>query len=272
MASGVRLIGVDVDGTLVGASGQVPTIVWEAADRAREAGVHLALCSGRPAFGLALDYARRLDPRGWHVFQNGASIVHLESGRSLSVTIPATPIRTLIDEARRTGRVLELYSDSDYVTESTSDWAREHAQLLGIPFEPRPFEALHAGIVRAQWLVSPEDAPVVMHGVPPQLEVAQSTSPIMPGTRFVGLTREGVSKGSAMRAIAAEYGIGLEQVMYVGDAGNDLSALRIVGVPVAMSNADPAVLAVAKHVAGDVERGGIVVAFELAIRSLSHQH
>jgi Cof subfamily protein (haloacid dehalogenase superfamily) len=270
IASGVRLIGVDVDGTLVGASGQVPPHVWEAADRAREAGLHLALCSGRPAFGVALDYARRLDPRGWHVFQNGASIVHLDSERSLSVTIPPAPIRTLIEAARRTGRVLELYSDSDYVTESTSDWAREHAKLLGIPFEPRPFDALRTGIVRAQWLVSAEDAPAVMRSAPPQLEVAQSTSPIMPGTCFVGLTREGVSKGSAMRAIAAEYGVGLDQVMYVGDAGNDLSALRIVGVPVAMSNADPAVLAVAKHVAGNVEHGGIVAAFALAIRS--HQY
>jgi hydroxymethylpyrimidine pyrophosphatase-like HAD family hydrolase len=230
----------------------------------------LALCSGRPAFGVALDYARRLDPRGWHVFQNGASIVHLGSGRSLSVTIPPAPIRTLIDEARRSGRVLELYGDSDYVTESTSAWAREHAELLGIPFAPRVFEALGAGIVRAQWLVSPEDAPAMMRSAPPQLEVAQSTSPIMPNTRFVGLTREGVSKGSAMRTIATEYGLGLEQVMYVGDAGNDLSALRVVGVPVAMANADPAVLAVAKHVAGDVEQGGIVAAFELAIRSRQH--
>jgi Cof subfamily protein (haloacid dehalogenase superfamily) len=265
--AGVRLIGIDVDGTLVGASGEVQPLVWDAAMRAREAGIHLALCSGRPALGIALDYARRLDAGGWHIFQNGASIVQLERGQSLSATIPPAPIQTLIDEARRTGRLLELYGDKDYVTESDSTWAREHAELLGIPFRPRRFESLEAAVVRAQWVVSPADASIVMRSAPPTLEVAQSTSPIMPDARFVGLTREGVSKGSAMRSIASEYQIPLEQVMYVGDAGNDLSALRIVGMPVAMGNADRDVLAAAKLVVRDVEQAGLVDAFEHAIRS-----
>jgi Cof subfamily protein (haloacid dehalogenase superfamily) len=265
MMPAVRLIGIDVDGTLVGKSGQVPDMVWDAARRAREAGIYLALCSGRGAFGVALDYARRLDPEGWHIFQNGSSIVHLASGRSLSVTIPPEPVRELIAQARQGAHILELYGDRDYVTESTAAWAREHAELLGIPFRPRPFEELHADVVRAQWVVSPDEASYFIRTAPAGLEVAESTSPIMPDSRFIGLTRAGVSKGSAMRSIAREYRVELEEVMYVGDAGNDISALRAVGVPVAMANADPAVLAIARHVAGDVERGGLVAAFELAI-------
>jgi Cof subfamily protein (haloacid dehalogenase superfamily) len=265
--SAIRLIGIDVDGTLVGASGEVQPRVWDAAIRARAADIHLALCSGRAAFGVALEYARRLDSSGWHVFQNGASIVHLGSERSLSVTIPASIIDALIGEARRTHRILELYNDKDYVTESESRWAREHAELLGVGFIPRPFEDLRDPIVRAQWVVSPEDAIVVMGDAPAGLEVAESTSPIMPDARFVGLTHEGVSKGSAMRAIAREYEIALEHVMYVGDAGNDLSALRVVGMPVAMGNGDAAVRAAAKLVVRDVEEGGLVDAFEHAIRS-----
>ena len=264
----IRLIGIDVDGTLVGASGIVPPAVWEAAARVRNAGIHLALCSGRPAFGVALDYARQLDPRGWHVFQNGASVMHLESGESLSIPIAQESVHTLIAAARSSHHVLELYSDQAYVAEIDNRWAREHAELLGIPFDPRPFESLTGPIVRAQWLVSPEEAAEFVHRAPAHMEVAQSTSPIMPDTRFIGLTREGVSKGSAMQTIARAYGIPMEHVMYVGDAGNDLSALRVVGVPVAMANADAAVLSAAKHVAGNVEEGGLIVALELALRSV----
>ena len=264
----IRLVGIDVDGTLVGASGKVLPIVWEAAARAREKGIHLALCSGRPAFGLALDYARRLDASGWHVFQNGASVLHLATSRSLSAAISPEPIRTLIAEARRTGRVLELYSDREYVAESEHSWAYEHAELLGIPFEPTLFESLQGPIVRAQWLVRPAEASAVIESAPPHLEVAQSSSPIMPDTRFIGLTREGIDKGTAMQTIAKEYDVPLAQVMYVGDAGNDLSALRVVGVPVAMANADAVVIAAAKHVAGHVEEGGLVKALELAMASI----
>ncbi len=91
--STIRLIGIDVDGTLVGTGGIVHPGVWDAAKRAGERGIHLALCSGRPAFGLALEYAARLEAGGWHIFQNGASIVNLATTQSPPLGIPslATP-------------------------------------------------------------------------------------------------------------------------------------------------------------------------------------
>lgn len=263
----VRLIGIDVDGTLIGSSGEVLPRVWEAARRARDAGIRLMLCTGRPAFGVTLDYANGLDPDGWHIFQNGASIVRLRSRESLSVSVPQTAVDQLIAAAHASGRVLELYNDMEYVTNSTSAWAREHAEVLGVPFEPRPLESVQGAVVRAQWLVSAEDAPAVMREAPAGLEVAESSSPLMPETRFVGLTRAGISKGTALRTVAQKYGIDLVQVMYVGDSGNDLSALRIVGQPVAMANGDEPVIAGAGHVVGHVDRGGLAEAFELAVRS-----
>lgn len=254
-----------MDGTLVGTGGMIHPSVWEAAKRACNAGIHLALCSGRPAFGVALDYARQLEAAGWHVFQNGASILNLATGKSRSVPIPLSWKQTLIDRARSSGEVLELYADTAYVAESKSQWARDHADLLGVAFTPQPFESLTQPIVRAQWLLSRERAAAFTAAPHPGLEVAQSSSPLMPDTQFVGLTRQGVTKGSAMRSIAEEYGLSLQDVMYVGDAGNDLSALRIVGHPIAMANADPEVLKAARHCVGHVDRGGLAQALEMAI-------
>ncbi|MEJ1962880.1 MAG: HAD-IIB family hydrolase [Gammaproteobacteria bacterium] len=104
---------------------------------------------------------------------------------------------------------------------------------------------------------------------PPDVEVAESSSPLMPDVRFVGLTHQGVSKGSALRSVAAEYQIDLKDVMYVGDAGNDLPALSIVGHPIAMGNADAAVRAIAACTVGDVDSGGLIEAIELADGGLS---
>ena len=260
----IRLIGIDVDGTLVGSSGVVPASVWEAAARARARGIHLVLCSGRPAFGTALDYARQLDPDGWHAFQNGASIVHLPSGKSRSVHLPNETVKGLVTTARSTGEVLELYGDSRYVAESELPWSREHAALLGVPFDPRPFEALGLPVVRAQWLLSSERADQVMASPHPALEVARSSSPLMPGVQFVGITRAGVSKASALHTIAAEYGVSLNDAMYVGDSGNDLSALAAVGHPVAMGNADTAVIRAAQRIVGHVDDAGLTDALDWA--------
>lgn len=261
----IALIGIDVDGTLVGSSGQVPDVIWQLAAEARAAGIHLALCSGRPAFGLAADYARHLDDDGWHIFQNGASVVNLATHESRSTPLPEGSVRGLISHARETGQVLELYGDDDYVVESEAPWASEHAELLGLPFEPRPYETLSPPLVRAQWLLSPEDARRVV--VPGGLEMADSSSPLMPGVRFVGLTRQGVSKGSAMREIAAAYRVNMRDVMYIGDSGNDLSALRAVGHPIAMGNADPEVIDAAQRTVGQVDEAGLADALKIAISS-----
>jgi hydroxymethylpyrimidine pyrophosphatase-like HAD family hydrolase len=212
-----------------------------------------------------LEYAQRLDPRGWHVFQNGASVLNFASGISRSVAIPSAWIKTLIDQARATGEALELYGDTTYVVESTSAWAREHAELLGVKFDPQAFESFRQPIVRAQWLLTRERAREFTSMPHPGLEVAQSGSPLMIDTQFVGLTHEGVTKGTAIRSIAAEYGISLRDVMYVGDSGNDLSALQIVGHPVAMGNADPAVLEAGERIVGHVDNGGLAEALEIAL-------
>jgi Cof subfamily protein (haloacid dehalogenase superfamily) len=264
----VHLVGIDVDGTLVGSSGEVNPKVWDVAATARAKGIHLALCSGRPAFGKALEYAQRLQSHGWHAFQNGASIVNLKTGESRSIPLPAAAVKSFIAEARATENVLELYNDTGWVTESRAAWAEDHARLLGVKFEPRAYESLEGQAVRAQWLLTSLQARQMMSSIHPGLEVAQSTSPLMPDTQFVGFTQAGVSKASAMRTIADQYGIDLQNVMYIGDSGNDLPALRVVGHPVAMANAVPAVLAAATCTVGSDDEGGVAQALQLAIASL----
>jgi Cof subfamily protein (haloacid dehalogenase superfamily) len=261
----VRLVCIDVDGTLVGSSGTVPAAVWRAAEEVLAAGIRLAICSGRPGFGVSREYAERLDADGWHIFQNGASIVHIASGRAISARIAAPTVAMLVERARRTGRLLELYGDGDYAFEVDSERARGHAALLGVPYSPKPFDSLSGPIVRAQWVLPDSEAAVVVTEPHPGLELNPSTSPVMPGTQFLNLTPEGVDKGTAVRALAAEYGLSLEQLMYVGDGLNDLPAMRLVGHPVAMANAGAGVRATAATVVGHVDDGGLEEALELAL-------
>lgn len=262
----VELICIDVDGTLVGSTGTVAPEVWRAAERVRARGIRLAICSGRPAFGSTREYAECLDAGGWHVFQNGASVVHLPSGASRSEPLPIDTVAMLVERARRLGRLLELYTDGAYAVESDSDRARRHAALLGVPFQPRPFDSLGAPIVRAQWLIPPDELEVLAAEPHPGLNVSPSSSPVMPDTVFVNLTLAGVDKARAVRVVAREYGIPLERVMVVGDGHNDAAAMRAVGYAVAMANADDAARQAARIHVGHVDAGGLIEALELALR------
>ena len=268
----IRLICIDVDGTLVGTSGEVRKEVWACAEQARARGVRLALCSGRPGFGKTREYARRLDDTGWHVFQNGASVLSLGSGATRSSPLEAGNVARLIDRAREMNRTLELYTDTSYVVEQDSTSAATHAGILGVPFAPRPFASLEGIVVRAQWLLAPEEEEEerAERARFSGLEVAASTSPLMPGTTFVNMTNDGTHKGSAVAAVAAAYGFDLADVMFVGDGDNDLPAMRLVGHPVAMGNAEPGVRAIARYTVGHVDAeapalGGLAEAFALVL-------
>jgi Cof subfamily protein (haloacid dehalogenase superfamily) len=261
----IRLACIDVDGTLVGSSGSVLPRVWDAVERVRASNIRLAICSGRPAFGTTREYAARLDPDGWHIFQNGASVLHLGTGASLSAAIAPMAVAMLVERAQTTRRVLELYTDTEYAVESDGRLAREHAGLLGVPFTRRSFDSLTGAIVRAQWIVPHEETARVMSEPHPGLDALPSTSPIMPGTTFVNFTRIGVGKASGVRSVAERYGIDLDQVMLVGDGRNDVEAMREVGLPVAMGNADPEVFDVARVRVGHVDDGGLAEAFAFAL-------
>ncbi|MFL5606061.1 MAG: Cof-type HAD-IIB family hydrolase [Gemmatimonadaceae bacterium] len=259
------LVCIDVDGTLVGSSGEVASTTWQAVARVREAGVRLAICSGRPAFGLARGYAERLDDEGWHVFQNGASVVHLPSGTTRSRGLPPRAVASLVARARETGRALELYGDSEYAVETDNARTRQHARLLGVRWSPRDLLSLHGPVVRGQWVVSHEEAEVVMAEPHEGLNLSHSLSPVMADTSFINITPEGVDKALAVRAVAAEYGTPLERVMMVGDGANDVTAMQAVGFAVAMGNAEPGAKAAAGYEVSHVDCGGLAEALALAL-------
>lgn len=256
---------IDVDGTLVGTNNLVRDDVWEALAGARQAGMRLAVCSGRPAVGNALAYAQRLDPTGWHVFQNGASVVKVDTGESLSQALPTEQLSRLLSLARERGWLLELYTDTDMAVTQAGDLAQRHAALLGIPYDPKAPHDLQGTVVRAQWVVPHHLTTEVLNLDHTGLDLHPAGSPVMPDVTFISVTRAGVNKGQAVTEVACHYGVPLDRVMAVGDGENDLYALRVVGHPVAMGNAEAAVKAAARTLVGHVDEGGLREAVALAL-------
>lgn len=256
----IKLIGLDVDGTLVGSNNQVRDDVWQALADLRQQGMRLSICSGRPALGNALEYAKRLDSDGWHIFQNGASIVNIQTGESLSEPFPYAILPELLAIAERENWLLELYSDREWAVTQQGDYARRHATLLGIDYQPLQLEQLRQKAVRAQWVVPRQDLARLLSYPHHGLSLHPAGSPAMPDVMFVSLTLQGVDKGSAIKRVAKQYSLTLDEVLAVGDGENDIPALRAAGHSIAMGNAEPAVKAVASKVVTHVDEGGLLEA------------
>lgn len=268
----VALICLDVDGTLVGKDPVIHERVWEAARQAQAAGIALSICTGRPGIGPTSDYAESLDPQGWHIFQGGASIYHVASGKERAHYLSEAHLQALYALQAEHQWVLELYSSTDFICETCEGdpgypLAVDHARLIGLEHTPRAKSDLKGDIVRAQWVVTEAQFEAVMNSAPEGLNYASATSPSVPGVHFISVTPEGVNKCTAIQTLAEDIvGTDLAHTMMVGDGQNDLSALKMVGYPVAMENADPVLHDVARYRAGHVEAGGAAEAILLALR------
>jgi hydroxymethylpyrimidine pyrophosphatase-like HAD family hydrolase len=267
----VGLVFLDVDGTLVGKEG-VPPCVWPAVEALKAKGVRFSLITGRPGRGEALGYARRLAPAGLHVFESGAVVLALSQDPHSPPTIPlrveALPEeegRAAIRLARRLGLPLEGYTaEGGFYVEGDSLLLKAHQGLLGVEAEGADLLRLPSPLVRLQVLAE-EEAPLgaFLDALPPGLAAHVAESPKMPGVRFVSLTKKGVSKLSAARFVAAQYGLDLRDCAMVGDGENDLEVLQAVGLGIAMGNAPLAVRRAAHRVVAPVDACGLAEALSL---------
>ncbi len=257
----IRLVFLDVDGTLVGEGG-VPPCAWAAVERAKAQGLRLSLVTGRPGAGEALAYARRLDPEGLHVFESGAVVLDLKEGRPLLVEALPEEAREAIRLGRALGLVLEGYgADGGYYREGDHPLIRAHEALLGLPSREADLLNPPSPLVRLQVLVGPEDPlEAFLQGLPPGLEAHLAQSPRMPHVTFLSLTRKGVGKRAAAERVAQAYGLGLEEAAMVGDGENDLELIQAVGMGIAMGNAPEGVKRAAKRVVAPVEACGLAEA------------
>jgi len=248
----------------VGANNDAHPRAWEALERARRAGILLALCTGRPGVGASEDLARRVNPDGVHAFQTGAVISKPGEPALRTRTIPRPALEQLVAIARRESRALEAYGERRYFVEGPDEVTRAHSRVLGWEPEIVDLLAVTEPIVRAQWVVRDGEWPPLraLTETIAGLSIHTGTGPWAPGIRFANLIHSETSKADALRWIAAHLEVPLERVAMVGDAENDVEAMDVAGLGIAMANAPGFVREAADFVAGDVEEGGVAEAVD----------
>ncbi len=269
---GIRLLVLDVDGTLIGSAGEPSPAVRAAIAEARSAGVAVALCSGRPMASCG-PIARSLGLTGPHVTFNGALVQDPDRREAvLRRPLPASAVDRLIDATRREALCLELYTETTHYVER--DWreSRLHALSIRVSYELADFDAFRgrSDLIKAQIITSDDRSRRATRRLADgfagelRLSVAIPMAPCE-GMECVNVVERSVSKGTAVRALIDFYGLQQREVAGVGDAPNDLPMLAEVGWKVAMGNAEPALKAQADYICGDVDADGLVdgIAFVL---------
>lgn len=253
----IKLISLDLDGTLLDPKGRITEASKAAIAKARAAGLRVVINTGRDCHeaawfarevgcdtlnastggGMVSDGEQVL--RQWDVPEpSGRRAVELCLGWGFDLMIFAGE-RTLVSSAYK------KYLDRYYPFPAFHAHAVVTNDPLGYMAEHNlPLTKIHGELDPTQY---PLDRLAALPGV------ALTTS----SSHDVELVAAGTDKGKALALIAQRYGVPLEDCAAVGDSANDLEVLRAVGTPIVMGNAPEKVKAVAARVAPSNAKEGV---------------
>ena len=268
----MRLLAIDVDGTLLDLSGHVRPRVETAVRSAIASGCEVVLATGRRLQSVE-PIARQLGITTV-ILTDGTVVYDFARGRAIYE-------RTLSPELLRRGVALSISCEiSPIIYQSPTVGARMIAGLNSIDLpetleflEHRrdvvrlPTEELYV-VQRAIAIISISDEPRVTRLASAAEQIGGFTMvrwfPSRVGYHYdtVTFAPPGTSKGHALRWLAAERGIAIEATLAIGDYENDVSLIAAAGFGVAMGNAVESVKQVAQAIVTDNEHDGVAVAIE----------
>lgn len=253
-----RLVGLDIDGTLMHWGGDISDSVLEAIERVRLSRNHVVLATGRNILAT-MPVARQLGlKRGWAVTSNGAITIRLN---------PAAPggfevVRALTFNPRAALELIrDEMPDAFFAVEDLGVGFRvvkefPMGELVG-PQTVVDFEALcHDEVTRVVIRAPGAD---VNHFDDIVSRIGLNDVTYAVGySAWLDLTPPGVSKASGLEFVREQLGVESAHTVAVGDGNNDIEMLRWASTSYAMGNAPDNVAAAAGRRVGHVEEDGVL--------------
>lgn len=265
--SNIKVLALDLDGTLTNDQKQITPRTRAALAAAMEQGVTIVLASGRPTAGV-LPVARELelpDRGGCILSYNGGAIVDCKSGETLyQKRLPAQIIPELCAFAAGQDVAIVTYNREGVVTERPQDpWAAREGFTNKLPMIGVEDLAAYVDYPVSKMLLTLDPARMDQVCAAGQKQFAGRIDLYPSSPFFLEAVPLGVAKDVSLEALLTRMGLTRDNLMACGDGLNDRSMLAYAGVGVAMRNAEDPVKAVADYVTqADNNHDGVAEAVE----------
>lgn len=272
MRNDVRIIALDLDGTLLNSEKTLTPRNRAALSAASDEGIEIVPATGRFYRGMP-EVIRALPFVRYVITINGAQVFDVQTGESIySADIPTEEAVAFYEYLDTLPVIYDAYVDGwGYMTDAMQQRVEDYGML---PFQitmmrelrspvPELKAYLREGARRPQKMqlfvrdVSYRDA-LLRELTERYPQFAVSTS--LPNN--IEVNSFDADKGRALLALADKLGVDRAQTMAFGDGLNDLTMLRAAGVGVAMENGHPDVKAAAERIAPGCDNDGVAKVIE----------
>jgi Cof subfamily protein (haloacid dehalogenase superfamily) len=249
VSSPVRLIAVDIDGTLIDSTLDIPSANLDALRRAHDAGIHVVLVTGR-RHRFAMPVAEQLGFESCLISSNGAITRSTTGVLHYAEMLPASTAQKVcehmadfsactvltFDHEERGAIVIE---DSNHLGDHIQGWIDKNSMFIQevAPITAAlvcdPVQTMFCGTIER--MRSAEER--LCDGTLNDKITVLKTQYDHRNLCILDVLQRGCSKGSALARWAAHLGIGRSEVMAIGDNYNDIEMLEFAGHPYLMGNA-----------------------------------
>ena len=277
----VRLLAVDIDGTLLNSRGQIPDAHRAALDEAVAADIEVALVTGR-SFHFTKPILELLPIPLTLIVNNGALVKRTDGATEIRHVLPRDVAKAILLGTRAYEDSVALVFDRPPNDERTilfdrMDWS--HPNRRGYYAKNKAFIAPVPSLVADALTEDPIQ--VMFNGsVGPMRALAGSLAALADAARFsvslteyeardfslVDVNAAGCSKGTTLARLVAARGIDRADVMAVGDNLNDVAMLDFAGTAVVMGNAADALKSRGYEVTASNDEGGLALAVRKYMR------
>ena len=267
----VKLIAVDLDGTIISHAENISQKSVEAINKAADSGITVVVCTGR-VMGEIPDSVKNIEGIKYFITSNGSSIVRQDGYVIYSDPLESDTADKVLDILSEYQCMIDLYIDGNgYMQESDAEkldyynvtdgfdkvlkssrtfkknirkyYADTNPRLEKINLFFADKKERKEAICRLNHLKPP---PKVAYAMDYNLEITSNTC----------------CKGQGLQYLCDMLNADRSEVMAIGDSNNDISMLKSAGISVAMGNASNTVKTNALHITDTCENDGAAKAIE----------
>lgn len=271
MSRTIRMIGVDLDGTLLNSEKQLTDYTKEVLKKAIEQEIAVVVATGRPFSGVP-DELKHFPGMRYALTANGARILDMQKQKVVYENLLSGEIaEKVIDILKRHHAIHEFFVDGvGYMNEDglknvyayfEDPHMAEYLQSTRIPVKDvkEKLQAMKCEVDKLQGIFRNQK------DKQEALEELNTLSGIVVTAAMdnnLEINKEGTNKGLGLLQLGKSLGISRQEIMACGDGGNDVEMLKEVGFAVAMANAYDTVKTAADFVTVSNDEDGVARAIE----------
>lgn len=263
----IKIISIDIDGTLLNDQHEVTSDVKVAIQTAMKQGIKIVITTGRPLSGVQplLDELEINGNQQYVVTHNGGLMQTADGHEILFASALTLTEWSEINQFMQREKIYLQAEDQDqaHTTAKLVDpWASYENYLVNLPLHVYEHDTdlrdvnLIKAIANADAKELDRVQAIIPETIKSQVTVIRSTA------NNLEFVNKKTSKGNALLALAQHLDVKIEQTMAIGDQANDATMIKAAGLGVAMGNAIPDIKQLANVITEDNNHSGVAKAIK----------